>query len=48
MHAEHGGPGGMGMANPRHVNHMLDSVNATADQRPQIQAIVKAAQADTR
>lgn len=46
MHAEHGGPGGMGMANPRRIDRMLDSVNATADQRTQIQAIVKAAQAD--
>ena len=36
------------LANPRRMNHMPDSVNATADQRTQIQAILKAAQADAR
>ena len=54
MHAEHAGPGGMGigmgmptgMGNPRHIDRMLDSINASPDQRTQIQAIVKATQAD--
>jgi Spy/CpxP family protein refolding chaperone len=50
MHGEHaGGPGGFGMmGGGRHMDRLLDSVNATADQRTQIQAIVKAAQADMK
>jgi Spy/CpxP family protein refolding chaperone len=48
MHGDHGGPGGFGMMGGRGLDRMLDSVNASADQRTQIQAIVKAAQADLK
>jgi Spy/CpxP family protein refolding chaperone len=50
MHGDHaGGPGGFGMmGGGRHMDRLLDSVNATPDQRTQIQAIVKAAQADMK
>jgi periplasmic protein CpxP/Spy len=48
MHAEHGGPGMGMMANPRHIDRLLDSINASAEQRSQIQAIVKAAQTDLK
>ena len=48
-HAEgagaHAGMGGMAWS-PRHLDRMLDSVNATADQRAQITKIVDAARAD--
>jgi periplasmic protein CpxP/Spy len=42
-----GGPGMMMLA-PGHVERMLDLVNATAEQRTQIQAIATAAQADLK
>lgn len=50
----HGGPGGhdmhggMGMmgGGPRMAERMLDSVNATAEQRAQVKQILQAAQAD--
>jgi len=49
MHGDHAGPGGNGMwGGGRHMDRMLDSVNATPEQRTQIQAIVKAAQADLK
>ena len=42
-----GGTGGMAMmGHPGHIERMLDSVNATADQRAQIKQIVQAAAAD--
>lgn len=47
-HGLHGG-GGMGMGmmgGPRHIERLLDAVNATPDQRAQIQQILKTAQAD--
>ena len=48
-HAEgagaHAGMGGMAWS-PRHVDRMLDSVNATAEQRAQVTKIVDAARAD--
>ncbi len=48
MHAGMGGHG-MGMhGGPRQIEHMLDSVNATADQRAQIKAIMQAAMADLK
>jgi Spy/CpxP family protein refolding chaperone len=46
MQGEHAGPGGWG--DGRHLQRMLDSVNATADQRTQIQQIVTAAQTDLK
>ena len=43
----HGGPGmGMGLFDGRHAERMLDSVNATPDQRTQINQIVAAARTD--
>ena len=43
----HGGGPGMGMMMPgRGIERMLDSVNATADQRAQIKQIAERAQAD--
>jgi len=47
------GPGGAGMpmmmmAGPAHIDHMLDAVNATADQRSQIKAILDAAHTDLK
>ncbi len=55
-HNEHGGGpgghammgGGMMMGGPRHIERMLDAVNATADQRAQIRSIVQTAMADLR
>jgi protein CpxP len=49
----HGGPGmhegpGMGMMAGRGLDRMLDSVNATTDQRAQIKKIADAARADLR
>ncbi len=42
-----GGMGmGMGMGQPRQVERMLDSVNATAEQRSQIQQILQAARTE--
>ena len=47
-HAGMGGPG-MGMhGGPRQMEHMLDSVNASAEQRTQIKAIMQAAMADLK
>jgi protein CpxP len=42
------GLGGPMMGGGRHLGPMLDQVNATAEQRSQIQAIVSAARADLR
>ncbi len=55
-HAMAGGAGGHGMgmgmgmagAHPRHVQRMLDAVNATAEQRAQIQQILLAAQPEMK
>ena len=47
MHGEHGGGHGM-VGSGRHMDRMLDNVNATAEQRTQVQAIVKAAQTDMK
>ena len=49
----HGGPGGGGMGmgmmmDARHAERLLDSVNASPDQRSQIKALVDAARADLR
>lgn len=41
----HGGPG-MGMFDGRHADRLLDSVNATPDQRTQIKQIMAAAKTD--
>ncbi len=46
-HAGHAGPGA-GMGYPRHMDRMLDSVNATPEQRAQIQQIMAAARADLK
>jgi Spy/CpxP family protein refolding chaperone len=50
MHGGMGGPGmggpGMGMMAGRGLDRMLDSVNATADQRTQIKKIADAARTD--
>jgi Spy/CpxP family protein refolding chaperone len=47
--AHHGGHGGgYGMLAPRHLDRMLDSVNASAEQRTQIRQIVEAARNDLR
>jgi periplasmic protein CpxP/Spy len=50
MHSTHGGHGGgmaMGMmGHPRMVERMLDSVNATSEQRGQVRQLVEAAQKD--
>lgn len=49
MHAMHGGAGMMGMPmHGRMLEHMLDSVNATPDQRAQIKQIASAAAADMK
>ena len=47
------GPDGMGgpfmmLGGPGHMQHMLDAVNATADQRSQIKAIMDSARADLK
>jgi len=49
-HGERGGPGGAGfmMGSPRMLERVLDSVNATAEQRTQIKAIASAAQTDMK
>jgi Spy/CpxP family protein refolding chaperone len=46
----HGGAGGPGlaMASPRHLDRMLDSVNATAEQRTQIQQILGTAREELK
>lgn len=46
----HGGPGAAGfmMGHPRMLDRMLDSVNASADQRTQITAIANSAQTDLK
>lgn len=44
-HGMHGGAMGM-MGSPRHMERMLDAVNATPEQRTQIQQIVQTARAD--
>jgi len=44
-----GGPGGrghMGMASPEHLDRMLDSINATVEQRAQIKQMAAAARTD--
>jgi periplasmic protein CpxP/Spy len=49
MHGMHGGGGqhrGMGMMGPRMVERMLDAVNATPEQRSQVQQIVRATHGD--
>ena len=48
--AHGGGPGGAGfmMGNPRMLDRMLDSVNATTEQRAQIKTIATAAQTDLK
>jgi Spy/CpxP family protein refolding chaperone len=44
-----GGPGGgLMMGGPRHIEHMLDAVNASAEQRTQIRSILQSAMADLR
>ncbi len=43
-----GGPMPMAMMNPGHVDHMLDLVGATTDQRNQVKSILDAARADLR
>ncbi len=45
-HGGHGG--GYSMGSPRHMERMLDSVNATAEQRAQIQQIMTAAREELR
>ena len=50
-HDGHGGPGGrngpgMGLFDARHAERLLDAVNATPDQRAQVQQILQAAKAD--
>ena len=51
-HEMRGGPAGMGgvpmMGGPRMLERMLDVVNASADQRTQIKAIMDSARADTK
>ena len=49
-HGGHAGPaaGGFMMGNPRMLERMLDGVNATAEQRTQINAIATAAQTDLK
>jgi periplasmic protein CpxP/Spy len=45
----HGGMGGMGMhGGPRQLEHMLDGINATPDQRTQIKAILQTAMNDLK
>ncbi len=46
MHGGHGEHRGMGMMGPRMVERMLDAVNATPEQRSQVQQIVRATHAD--
>jgi periplasmic protein CpxP/Spy len=49
MPGGHGGHSGMGMmADGRHMERLLDAVNATPDQRSQIKALADAARADLR
>lgn len=55
MHGGPGGPAGMAgmaggpmMGGPRMLERMLDVVNASADQRTQIKAIMDSARADTK
>jgi Spy/CpxP family protein refolding chaperone len=43
-----GGMGGMGMMNPQRIERVLDSINATAEQRTQIRQIVLAAHNDLK
>ncbi len=49
-HGGHGGHGGPGwsMGSPRHMDRMLDSINATAEQRTQIQQILGAAREELK
>jgi periplasmic protein CpxP/Spy len=42
-HGGHDGPGGSMMSSPRQLDRMLDSVEATPEQRTQIRQIVSAA-----
>jgi Spy/CpxP family protein refolding chaperone len=44
----HGMAGGPMMGDGRHFDRMLDAVNATADQRTQVKAIMDSARSDTR
>lgn len=46
-HGRHGGPG-MGMMEGRMADRMLDSVNATAEQRAQIKQITERARAEAK
>lgn len=46
--ARGGMEGPMMMGGPGHIEHMLDAVNATADQRSQIKTIMAAAHADLK
>ena len=46
-HAGHGAPGGW-MGGPRMTERMLDSINATEEQRAQIRQIMQSAAADLR
>lgn len=48
MHAAGAGPGERGLGNARMLDRMLDSVNATAEQRAQIKPIAALAQTDLR
>jgi len=41
-----GGPGHMGMGNPERLDRMLDSINATGEQRAQIKQMAAAARTD--
>lgn len=45
-HGGHGGPGGWALGNPRMMDRLLDSINATTEQRTQIKLIATAAQTD--
>lgn len=50
-HGDHAMSGGMGMpmmGSPAHVDRMLDAVNASAEQKSQVKAIVDAAFADLK
>jgi periplasmic protein CpxP/Spy len=47
-HAGQGGGGGLLMGHPRMLDRVLDSVNASTDQRTQIKAIAAAAQTDLK
>nr|WP_316644396.1 Spy/CpxP family protein refolding chaperone [uncultured Roseateles sp.] len=49
MHGGHGGPGGAGMMfGGGHIEHVLDSVDATDAQRAQIKTIMQAAMQDLK